>query len=99
MAKKSNTRLFRYTDFKKSNHLKSTIAERGQVTVPKELRDKMGLLPGTVVQWELKGKYIYFSKDRDDIRARIQAVTGCIKDTFPYSSTDEYMDEIRGPVE
>jgi AbrB family looped-hinge helix DNA binding protein len=96
MPKKLNSKNFTY---KKSESLKTIVAERGQVTIPKELRDKLGLLPGTAVNWQLKDNKMYLTKDDDDIRARIEKVRGCIKNTFPYASTDDYINEIRGPVE
>ena len=100
MKKKETAKHFKYrSNADKSESLKTVVAERGQVTIPKKLRDQLGLFPGTSVQWELKDNQIYLSKDIDDISARIESVRGCIKHTFPYSSTDECMDDIRGPVE
>jgi antitoxin PrlF len=32
--------------------MKTTISEKGQVTIPKELRTKLGLAPGTVLEFE-----------------------------------------------
>jgi antitoxin PrlF len=98
MPKKSDSKqsIYKY----KSESLKTVIAERGQVTIPKALRDKLGLLPGTAVKWEIKENKIFLTKEiDDDIKARIAKVYGCIKDTFPYASTDEYINEIRDSVE
>jgi AbrB family looped-hinge helix DNA binding protein len=82
-----------------SERFKKIVAERGQVTIPKKLRDKLGLLHGTPVNWELKDSKIYLTKESDDdITVRIKKVRGIIKDTFPYASTDEYINEIRGPA-
>lgn len=33
--------------------MKSTISSKGQVTVPRELRDQLGLTPGTKLEFEL----------------------------------------------
>jgi antitoxin PrlF len=98
MPKKNDTKQYIYKY--KSESLKTVIAERGQVTIPKALRDKLGLLPGTPVKWEIKENKIFLTKEiDDDIKARIAKVYGCIKDTFPYASTDEYINEIRDSVE
>lgn len=35
--------------------MKSTVSEKGQVTIPKALRDKLGLTPGTVLEFEASG--------------------------------------------
>ena len=96
MPKKHTTKQIKY----KAESFKTMVAERGQVVIPKKLRDKLGLLPGTAVSWELKDNKIYLSKeDTDDIMARISKVRGIIKNSFPYASTDAYINEIRGSVE
>ncbi len=33
------------------------ITSKGQVTIPKEVRDRLGLLPGTDVTFEVKGDH------------------------------------------
>jgi antitoxin PrlF len=39
--------------------MKATVAERGQVTIPKPLRDKLGLRPGTKLDfYEQSGKLV-----------------------------------------
>ena len=39
--------------------MKATVAERGQVTIPKELRDKLGIQAGTVLTFSAEnGKLI-----------------------------------------
>ena len=35
--------------------MKTKVAERGQVTIPKALRRKLGLVPGTVLDFEAEG--------------------------------------------
>ena len=101
MKKKEIAKQFKYpVTENQSESLRTVVAERGQVTIPKKLRDKLGLLPGTPIVWRLKDNNIYLSKDNDeDIKARIAKVYGCLKDSFPYASTDGYINEIRGPVE
>ena len=32
--------------------MKSTVSEKGQVTIPKRLRDKLGIRPGTVLDFD-----------------------------------------------
>lgn len=36
--------------------LEATVTEKGQVTIPKIIRDKLGLKKGTKVYFELRGK-------------------------------------------
>ena len=35
--------------------MKTTVSEKGQITIPKALRDKLGLTPGTVLEFEAAG--------------------------------------------
>lgn len=40
----------------------SRITSKGQVTIPKEIRDELGLLPGTEVEFVRKGQEIQVRK-------------------------------------
>ncbi len=81
----------------KRKDLKAVVAERGQVTIPKLLRDKLGLAPGTVVVFELRQGKIFLTKEI--IGDPVAAVRGCLKGFVPYSRTESYMNEIRGTAE
>ncbi len=35
--------------------MKTTVSEKGQITIPKRLRDRLGLRPGTVLDFEEAG--------------------------------------------
>ena len=37
------------------SRMKTTISEKGQITIPKRLRDRLGLRPGTVLDFEESG--------------------------------------------
>jgi AbrB family looped-hinge helix DNA binding protein len=71
--------------------MRATIAERGQVTIPKELRNQLGLRPGTVLDFEAeKGKLVAKKADLSD---PVQAVMGCIGIGI---HTDDVMKDLRG---
>lgn len=72
-------------------HMKAVIAERGQVTIPKELRNQLGLKPGTILDFQAK-KGILIAKKADPSDP-IQAVTGCLGMGL---RTDDIMAELRG---
>lgn len=39
--------------------MKAKVAERGQVTIPKKLREKLGLRPGTILDFsDIEGKLV-----------------------------------------
>ena len=69
-----------------------TVAERGQITLPKAVRDALGLTKGTKLKVELDGGRIILRKDVNDALARLRGKYRL--DGF--ASTDEAMRAIRG---
>jgi antitoxin PrlF len=72
--------------------MEATVAERGQITLPKAVRDALGLVKGTKLKVELEGGRIMLRKDVDDAVARVR---GRLK-LPPGVSTDDIMRELRG---
>ncbi|MCL5103250.1 MAG: AbrB/MazE/SpoVT family DNA-binding domain-containing protein [Armatimonadetes bacterium] len=70
------------------------IGERGQVTIPKGLRDRYGLQPDTDVDFIDEGNCIRIVK-RSDGAKRVAKLRGTIK-LKGAASVDEYIEEIRG---
>jgi antitoxin PrlF len=70
----------------------ATVAERGQITLPKAVRDALGLTKGTKLTVELDGGRIILRKDVSDALARAR---GRIK-LPPGVTTDDIMRELRG---
>lgn len=81
----------------KRNELKAVVAERGQVTIPKLIRDRLGLVPGAVLTFELKGSKIIVTKQI--VGDPVSSVYGCLKGATAYTSTDAYINAIRGVAE
>lgn len=73
----------------------SVISERGQVTLPKELRDHLGLAPGMRVSFVPSPQGILIRKASSQA-APFREVFGVIKDGV---STDDYLRRTRGKVE
>lgn len=48
----------------------ATVAERGQITLPKPVRDALGLTKGTLLKVELDGSRIILRKSVDDAISR-----------------------------
>jgi antitoxin PrlF len=69
------------------------MSEKGQVTIPKALRDKLGLRPGTVLDFNaIKGRLIGVIQEQDD---RIGKWLG--KGRIPGGrSVDDYLQRVRG---
>jgi AbrB family looped-hinge helix DNA binding protein len=48
--------------------MKSTVSEKGQVTIPKRLRDKLGIRPGTVLDFdEEEGRLVARKQSEVDV--------------------------------
>jgi antitoxin PrlF len=73
--------------------MEATVAERGQITLPKAVRDALGLTKGTQLKVELDGGRIILRKNVDDALARLR---GRFKLAEGHKSTDEAMRAIRG---
>ncbi|MDI4662801.1 AbrB/MazE/SpoVT family DNA-binding domain-containing protein [Xanthobacter autotrophicus] len=44
----------------------STVTRKGQVTVPKRVRDLLGITPGSAVEFRLEGDRVIFTKVGED---------------------------------
>jgi antitoxin PrlF len=73
--------------------MKTIVSEKGQITIPKAVRDKLGIVPGTVLEVE-------------SIEGRVVATKSTPLDPFSKwrgrgklpgdGSVDEYLERIRG---
>jgi antitoxin PrlF len=72
--------------------MEATVAERGQITLPKAIRDALGLTKGTKLKIDLEGGRIVMRKDVDDALSRLR---GRFK-LPPGVTTDDIMRELRG---
>jgi antitoxin PrlF len=72
--------------------MEATVAERGQITLPKAARDALGLTKGMKLKIEVEGGRIILRKDVKDALSRLR---GLIK--LPAGvTTDDVMRELRG---
>jgi AbrB family looped-hinge helix DNA binding protein len=71
--------------------MKATVAERGQVTIPKALRKKLGIQPGAVLDFhDEQGRLVAVKASVEDPVARVYGMLKLGK------STDALMRELRG---
>jgi AbrB family looped-hinge helix DNA binding protein len=73
--------------------MEATVAERGQITLPKPVRDALGLSKGTKLKVELDGGRIILRKEVDDALSKLR---GRFKLADGFASTDDAMRAIRG---
>ncbi len=70
----------------------ATVAERGQITLPKAIRDALGLSKGTRLKIELDGSRIVIRKDVNDAVSRARGRF----DLDGFESVDDAMRAVRG---
>ena len=70
--------------------MKAIVAERGQVTIPKPLRDKLGIRPGTELEFAAKNGTLVARKAETDAVSR---VFGCLGGQ---GNTDKFIRALRG---
>ncbi len=73
--------------------MKSRISSKGQVTVPVEVRNRLGLHPGTTVTFEVRADGVLMRKGRAGIHP-VDRVYGTLRLRRP---VDALLDEMRGP--
>ncbi len=72
--------------------MEATVAERGQITLPKPVRDALGLTKGSVLKVELEGGRIILRKNVEDA---VSKVRGRFR-LDGFESTDDAMRTVRG---
>ena len=73
--------------------VKSTISSKGQITVPAKVREKLGLVPGSVVHFEVREGGAFLMKGHRGEHP-VDVVYGRLKLDRP---VDEVVDAMRGP--
>jgi len=74
--------------------MKAVVSEKGQVTIPKKLRDRLGIRPGQLLEFDEEGGNLVARKAT--LQDPVDAVYGIIDLS---SSTDAFVAELRGEVE
>lgn len=74
---------------------RAIVSSKGQITIPGGLRRKLGIGPGTVVEFHEEPGRIVLTKAQ--VRDPVEAVTGILASTG--KGTDEVLLDLRGPVD
>ena len=78
-----------------TNNMK--LGERGQVTIPKEIRDAFGLAPDTEIEFQIISGSIVLKKAAKKLD--LKKWKGRCKESFAelgYRSVDQFMEDVRG---
>lgn len=71
-------------------NLKSRVSEKGQVTIPKQLRDRLGIRSGEVLEFHEDGGQLIAAKAA--VRDPVDAVYGVLELEV---STDQFLAQLR----
>ncbi len=74
--------------------MRSRVSEKGQVTIPKQLRDRLGIGPGNQLDFSAEDGRLVAHKVQD--RSPVDAVYGILD--LP-GGTDSLVEALRGPVD
>jgi len=74
--------------------MKTVVSEKGQVTIPKKLRDRLGIRAGEILEFEEHAGKLVATKAR-----RVSAVDELYGAFRTGRSTDELVNDLRGPAE
>jgi AbrB family looped-hinge helix DNA binding protein len=73
--------------------MKTKVSERGQDTIPKKIRKRLGIRPGQVLEVdEERGRVVMSKIVQEDVFERLTGILKLDK------STDKLIDEMRGPA-
>jgi AbrB family looped-hinge helix DNA binding protein len=72
------------------------ITSKGQVTIPQEIRERLGLLPDTEVEFEVEGNAVRIRKARGRNRRGVRLVERLRGRASSGLTTDEILEHTRG---
>ena len=75
--------------------MKSTLTSKGLLTIPKSIRDRMGLKAGDALEFDEQVTYLKAQRVFDEKRMRPVAGRGRNDNAL---SSKEHLDDMRGPV-
>ncbi len=75
--------------------MKATITAKGQITIPKQIRLRLGLKKGQVLEFDETSPYLLAVPAFDEQEMR--STLGCTEGRLP-GTVAEWLDETRGPV-
>ena len=75
--------------------MKSTLTSKGQLTIPKSIRDRMGLKAGDVLEFDEQVTYLKAQRVFDEKQMRSVVGRGRTDNAL---SSKEHLDDMRGPV-
>lgn len=76
--------------------MKATLTSKGQITIPRAIRRRLGLEPGQILEFDEEAPYLRAVPVFDEEAMR--ALVGCARGKLGMTS-DEWLDETRSPAD
>ncbi len=85
-----------YFEGSNSERMKAAMTSKGQITIPIEIRERLGLEPGQVLDFDEQAAYLKATKVFD--AARMDSALGRFRTHLKGKSSSALLDETRGAV-
>jgi len=74
------------------------VTSKGQITIPKEVRDQLGVVPGDILEFITTGREWRVKKRRksESPFAPFRGIAKARFEALGYKTTDEYIEDVRG---
>jgi antitoxin PrlF len=76
--------------------MKATLTSKGQITIPAAIRERLGLKPGQVLDFDENAPFLKAVPVFDE--EEMASVVGCAKGALGGRSAAQWLEETRGPV-
>lgn len=76
--------------------MKTTVSEKGQITIPKKLRDRLGIRPGAILDFVEDNGRLVATKAGSESEDAVAAVSGLLEGQA--LTTDEFIASLRGEI-
>jgi AbrB family looped-hinge helix DNA binding protein len=77
--------------------VKSTLTSKGQITIPIQIRRRLNLKPGQVLEFDPDAPFLKATKVFEP--GEMYAVVGCARARSPADSSTEWLDKTRGKAD
>lgn len=85
------------TDFPYAAPMKATVTSKGQITIPLPIRKRLNLKAGAILEFDEKSPYLVARRAVD--LKRMRSTIGCARQALKGKTSEEWIEEMRGPVE
>ncbi len=75
--------------------MRGTVTSKGQITIPVQIRRRLALVAGTVLEFDDRAPMLVATKSVD--RKRMRSVIGCARRALAGTTSIDWLEQTRGP--